>query len=65
MIIMMVFFWFYCFGFQGLVVHFQSYARKAKLIVMAAKNIFPQPHQLCMDCAHALNLMNLAGSVSF
>ena len=57
MIIMMVFFWFYCCGFQGLVVHFQSYVGKEKLIVMAAENIFPQPHQLCMDCAHALNLM--------
>lgn len=42
---------------QGLIVHFQSYAGKAKLIAMAAEDMFPQPRQLCMDCAHALNRM--------
>lgn len=42
---------------QGLIVHFQSYAGKAKLIAMAAEDMFPNPHQLCMDCAHALTRM--------
>lgn len=42
---------------QGLIVHFQSYAGKAKLIVMATEDMFPKPRQLCMDCAYALNRM--------
>ncbi|KAH9287994.1 hypothetical protein KI387_032111 [Taxus chinensis] len=42
---------------QGLVVHFQSYAGKAKLVAMAAEDVFPEADQLCMDCAHALSQM--------
>ncbi|KAH9324705.1 hypothetical protein KI387_004883 [Taxus chinensis] len=42
---------------QDLVVHFQSYAGKAKLIAMAAEDLFPDVDQLCSDCAHALSLM--------
>lgn len=42
---------------QGLVVHFQSYAGKAKLIAMAADDVFPDAQQLCKDCAHALSQM--------
>ncbi|XP_057823416.2 wax ester synthase/diacylglycerol acyltransferase 11 [Cryptomeria japonica] len=42
---------------QGLVVHFQSYAEKAKFIAMAADNIFSEPDKLCMDCAYALSQM--------
>eukprot|EP00253_Pinus_taeda_P026973 PITA_26973 len=42
---------------QGLVVHFQSYAGKAKLVAMAAEDIFPNPQQLCKDWAYALHQM--------
>ncbi|GLJ25522.1 hypothetical protein SUGI_0488610 [Cryptomeria japonica] len=45
---------------QPIVIHFQSYARKAKLVVMAAEDTMPDPLQLCMYCLDALKQMKEA-----
>eukprot|EP01018_Ginkgo_biloba_P015430 Gb_17842 [translate_table: standard] len=49
---------------QPLVIHFQSYAGKAKLAVLAEEDVVPNPHQLCTDCAHALQQMKQAALVA-
>eukprot|EP01018_Ginkgo_biloba_P030946 Gb_17371 [translate_table: standard] len=49
---------------QPLVVHFQSYAGKAKFVAMAAQDVFSDPHELCMDCADALKQMKEAALAS-
>ncbi|KAH9310573.1 hypothetical protein KI387_025608 [Taxus chinensis] len=45
---------------QPLVIHFQSYAGKAKLAVMALEDVMPDPLQLCMECVDALKQMKEA-----
>lgn len=42
---------------QAIIVHFQSYMNKVKIVLTVDENLALDPHQLCMDLADSLRLM--------
>eukprot|EP01018_Ginkgo_biloba_P036642 Gb_29044 [translate_table: standard] len=43
-----------------IVIHFVSYAGKGKLVALVSEDVVPDPEQLCLDCADALQQMKEA-----
>ncbi|XXG90005.1 hypothetical protein AAC387_Pa12g1874 [Persea americana] len=42
---------------NAIIVHFQSYMNKVKIVLTVDENLALDPHQLCMDLADSLRLM--------